>query len=108
MMWNPTPREVYKSDQYSSLSKINEAGNLLPPSEAQQEPSEICHDDHKGLACAPDLPLEFHDDVRVQHRLTATTIYSAHRPREFSVHISTGSTPVQENPPVRVPGRSDL
>ena len=98
----------FKSDQYSSLWKIDKADNLLPPSEAQQETSEICHDDHKGLACAPDLPLEFHDDVRVQHRLTATTIYSAHRPREFSVHISTGSTPVQENPPVRVPGRSDL
>ena len=53
--------EEYKSDQYSSLWKIDEADNLLPPSEAQQETCKICCDDHSTLACASDLPLEFQD-----------------------------------------------
>ena len=40
--------EEYKADQYSSLLKIDEADNLLPPSEAQQETCKICCDDHKS------------------------------------------------------------
>lgn len=34
-MWNPTPNEGYKSGQYSSLLKIDKAGDLLPPCEAK-------------------------------------------------------------------------
>ncbi len=37
----------FKSDQYSSLWKIDEADNLLSPSGAQQETGKICCDDHK-------------------------------------------------------------
>ena len=32
---------------------------LLPPSEAQQETSEICRDARQSLACEPDLPTQF-------------------------------------------------
>ena len=86
---------------------------MLPLSGAQQENREICRDDYKGLACAPGLSLEFHADVRVQHRLTAATNYTARRPCEYSLHLSaraidSARLQFKRILPVRVPGRSDL
>ena len=100
--------EEYKSDQYSSLWKIDEADNLLPSSEAQQETSKFVVMITRVLACAPDLPLEFQDKrACIIDLLQGQSIQHADHASSQCRYL-LARLQFKRILPVRVPGRSDL
>ena len=56
--------EECKSDHYSSLWKIDEADNATPPCATPNRDLKTHHDDHEGVACVPDPPVDFQNDAR--------------------------------------------
>jgi hypothetical protein len=100
--------ERYRSDQYSSLWKINEADNLLPPSEAQRRLVKFVVMITRALACAPDLPLEFQDKrACIIDLLQGQSIQHANH-ASFQCRYLLARLQFKRILPVRVPGRSDL